>query len=226
MPLTSNSTGHCIVIASIGRSGSTVLYKSILGPRQGFLSRKLRKRDSFQQDLAKETMRPGAIIKTHDFPEPLLRRSEKIKVVFCFGSALEAALSVYGKSIRNDQGWIRNHLEHLHATGGIEDLLSVDILRMGEQILSWATFQAVPVLCVKYDALWSNQEEIGEFCGRTLELPVRKGRTPKDYPEEIVNTAIQTYGPIDAIADQLPDIFLGSKHFDPLLSPLAKDFQR
>ncbi|KUJ76237.1 hypothetical protein AVO45_13080 [Ruegeria marisrubri] len=208
----------CIVVASNGRSGSTLTYAALRKARnrrfwwkkQGF---------PFDARLKDAPLEPGTVTKTHDFPDAL-RGRDNVKVVFCFGSARDSALSVYSAMERYGPDWIADHFYHLHAKGGFDDLFRYDVLRQAEQVRAWATFEDVPVLCVHYDAIWRRQKDIAEFTGLNFTPPERKERAPKQIPQDLLRAASEVYDPIDAVLAELPEMFLSSKEMAGAVSKL------
>ncbi len=206
-------------MASNGRSGSTLMYEALREARVQDTWWKKKAGTIFEPRLDQASLSYGTVVKTHDFPDALRGRRD-VKVVFCFGPTRDSALSVYSTLERFGADWVEEHLYHMNAKGPFEDLFKYDVLRQAEQVREWATFEEVPVLCVHYDAIWRRQKDISEFIGLEFELPDRVGREPKQVSEEILAAASNVYDPIDAVLSELPEVFLASRKFKPIVDRL------
>lgn len=211
-----------IIVASNGRSGSTLTYEAL---RRELKRKYVMRRENFGfvSRLEDAGTTGPAIFKTHDFPDALSKQGKCAKVIFCFGSTKDSAFSVYAALHSKGEDWIRRHFEHLNATGDFEELFQRDILQQVRQLKEWCTYEAVPVLCVHYDAIWDHQEEISNFLGLTFKAPERRERSAKNIPEDIQLAADAVYDPIDRIVDDLPGCFLASEMYREVLDRLPKD---
>ncbi|WP_171126876.1 MULTISPECIES: hypothetical protein [unclassified Ruegeria] len=208
----------CIIVASNGRSGSTLMFDALwvaCKRRRWFRKPKA----GFEPELATAELPAGSLIKTHDFPAGLKGR-ENVKVLFCFGPTKDSALSVYSALERFGRDWVDQHFEHLHAKGTFDDLFEFDVLNQVEQMRRWGTFQDVPVLCLSYDAIWRRQEDVQDFLGLKFTLPERAERARKSIPDEVLAKAAQVYDPIDRALADLPELFVASPDYESALSKL------
>ncbi len=202
------------VIASFGRSGSTLIYDAILNGISKccrsvpyWVSRRIARDTAWQLD--KTTLLRGVIYKTHDYPDALAGRQD-VKSVFLFGSAVEAALSVYSCRDRYGAEWVKEHFRHLRSDLRYDDLFKCDALRFRNQILAWCGFAETQVLCLRYESIWDHQRTLEEYCGFKVPLPPQRPRAKKTYSQEIEAAAHTIYGPIDEMINRLPDVFTGS----------------
>ncbi|MEM9383692.1 MAG: hypothetical protein AAGA68_01420 [Pseudomonadota bacterium] len=216
----SQPTLPALVVASLGRSGSTLLHEALVdamaerrfGPLAG-PSRRLAK--DYVWDLDGATLYRGVVYKTHDFPEALAAQARAVRAMFIFGSAQDAALSVRTCFDRYGPTWIGEHFAHLHADGPYEELLTRDVLRFEEQLRRWASYTDVPVLCLRYETLWDHIAHLREFCGVPVSLPPRRQRERNDAGADTLDAANSVYAPLDRIIDRLPDAFIGGSVEDP-----------
>jgi hypothetical protein len=164
---------QCLVVASPGRSGSTLLVKSLTksAPRR-------------------------AVLKTHQF----VPKEFKGKVLFIFSQPDRAAESALHKLLE-DHVFGKLHFEHLFTSDKEwlseigndtrrqslqHNLLSYDALGTGVHLQKWLFDWVVPVsketaqiMAIKYEYLWDDatQEAIREFCALDhFQLPARKER--------------------------------------------------
>lgn len=198
------NTRPCIIVASIGRSGSTLVSKTLKQSAQTIW------RDrpyEFAASLSKAKLKRGTICKTHDYPAALTGKTGKAKALFIFGSTLDSAISVHSCIDRFGQDWIARHLKHLQSTGHIDDLFNYDVLMLAPQIKAWATFDSVPTLCVRYDRLWDHADQIAAFTGYKFDLPAFEERASKTLGDALMAKARKLYDPLDDIVMKLPAIF-------------------
>ncbi len=208
----------CIIVASNGRSGSTLMFDALWAAckRRHWFRRPTA---SFQESLASAPLTAGSLVKTHDYPDGL-RGRENVKVLFCFGPTKASALSVYSAVERYGRDWVNQHFEHLHAKGPFDDLFKYDVLNQVEQLKQWGTFQEVPVLCLSYDAIWRRQNDVEDFLHLKFTLPERVERARKSIPDDLLAKASQVYDPIDEVVAELPELFLASPEHSDVLDRL------
>ena len=206
--------GDAIVVASIGRSGSTLVYDAIakaLAAAQpvqipGVTRRAVR---DVAWNLARTEFRAGICYKTHDLPHGLVPQP-RLRAVFLFGSALDAAVSVHHAQTTRGPDWVIQHLRHLNAPGQIENILHEDALGITAHVNAWATCVNVPTLCLRYETLWDHIDALSEFCRLTVTLPPKQARTHKPVPQALRATARQTYDLVDHKLAALPGCFISS----------------
>lgn len=199
-----------IIVSSIGRSGSTVLYRSLCHSNILFkfpliktFERRLMSENSW--DLNSKKFRRGVIYKTHALPNKL-KEDLNVKVIFVFGSAIDCVMSVLKCQENYGKDWINLHLNHLDANGDISDILSRDILRIEEQIRGWNLKKSTPRLIIKYNSLWKYNKEISEFVGFKLNLPPKQERTNyKKIMPLMYKKVKQQYADLDEYINDLPD---------------------
>lgn len=206
-----------LVVASFGRAGSTLVYDALAEGmarhrfgRESDTALRIVKDGAF--DLGAQTLRPGVVYKTHDYPEILAGRSN-LRAVFLFGSAVDAALSVHAQKEARSEAWVREHFEHLRRPYRYDELLKEDVLGFRDQCVAWMGFEEIPVLCLRYEGLWDNAETISEFCGLDVRLPERRARAPKQVDPELLATVQEVYGPIDEDLAKLPDCFTAAPEY-------------
>lgn len=201
-----------IVLSRFGRSGSTMLYESLIAAcakRRFGLNSKLSR--SFCRDeawgIAGKPLYRGVVYKTHDLPIDLPKQPNS-RAIFIFGSATEAALSVMSCKQRYGDQWINNHFSRLKSRRRIEDVPFFDVLQFEKQHSMGTNFSHIPVLCVKFEKIWQNLRVLEEFVGFHLELPERRDRKSSKDDRELVDTIMHTYSHLDEVIDGLPDFCL------------------
>lgn len=194
-----------IVIASTGRSGSTMLFGAITESFSA--SRFIRQRNPLKNLLRRissgyldriSDIRPGLppILKTHDVYHDRFEGSGRF--IFIYGDPLESAMSVEETGRTRGAEWIEEHIYHLGGHGSPREIYQKDVLNFRNQILSWGS--AKSALCIHYDDLWSFSQEISEFLGFPVELPKRRERTAKQRPTSYNKTL---FDELQALANDL-----------------------
>lgn len=202
-----------IVIASMGRSGSTLVFDSasegLAKIRFPFLKNsEISKRlvTDFLWDPYSKSVRNGIVYKTHALGNEIPYQS-KAKFIFVFGKASDAALSVISCQERYGNSWIERHLQHLRAKGKFEEIPYKDVLGFDDQIESWKARSDLDRLFINYEALWDHQDEISDFCGFPFYLPERKERSGNfNHNNDLVKQIRTTYHELDVKIAEMPNI--------------------
>ncbi len=163
-----------VIVASPGRSGSTVLFNS----------------------LKKKCPRGYKVLKTHCL---VPKKSYSGKIIYVYSDPDKAAESVLHKCI-NDEPWGESHFTHVESSdiSWLQDigattrqtiennLLAYDALGCTKQLFYWlhgktkpCEFNQAQILAIKYENLWdeTTQEAIRTFLGLDgFKLPEKKNR--------------------------------------------------
>jgi hypothetical protein len=201
------------IVASMGRSGSTLVYNAIVdgiaGARfsyLGYFGRRLVGGEAWNLDLA--ILANGTVYKTHDFPYRVTS-GDRTKAIFLYRRPSDTILSLYRCMERDGRGWIDAHFVHLHASGRFEDLLTRDVLRYEEQISSWLNADNVEVLGLRYETLWDHADLISEFLGVEIVLPSYLApRQEADYDPQLVARVRDAYRSLDKVVAAMQDYFV------------------
>lgn len=198
-----------LVVASMGRSGSTLVWDAL---RRAMASRfprplhapGLRLVSDQAWDLKCKRLAPGVVYKTHGLAHELPTNSGA-RVIFLFGSATDAALSVLACHSRYGPHWIEQHFEHLRATGEFSDLGESDVLRFGEQLDGWIGKSGTPRLILNYDAVWDHVQTLSDFVGVPVQLPPRRPRYGASTADAETRARFaETYAALDARIAAMP----------------------
>lgn len=200
-----------IIVASMGRSGSTIVWEAVCKAVARDRFRHLRSlglkvvSDS-AWDLGTKRYFPGIVYKTHGLADELPPKSGA-KIIFLFGLASDAALSVLFCQQLYGSEWIRRHFHHLRARGTFDDLGKRDVLRFAEQLDGWIGLAGIPRLILRYEALWESQSQstLSEFVGIPVELPPRLKRTgPAAIDRQTREQFLATYQDLDRYINSIP----------------------
>jgi hypothetical protein len=202
-----------IIVASMGRSGSTLVYDALcdgmaaarFGPLKWFGRRIV---GDTAWELSRQSFMPGVVYKTHDLPIGLPRDCGA-RVVFLFGRASDAAISVLSCRRRYGAAWVAEHFAHMRALGSFDELSERDVLRFEEQIDGWLAVDHARILGLRYETLWKHADDLSRFVGFSVTLPDRR---PRDGSKEIdLATAEKftaTYRALDEKIASLADCIL------------------
>lgn len=190
-----------VLVNSYGRSGSTMLTKSIIASTLNnsshwFYNLMLRSINQQAWDIDNTRIRSGFIYKTHDYP-PQNKINTNCSVIYIFADPVNVVLSLMKifEELESDK-WMREHFEHLKSKY-IEDFYSIidhDTLHLEDHLDSWLAETKLPVAFVRYENLWDNQDKLAEFLDIPLKLPPYKERNAqKDQDSKIVGRLEKTY---------------------------------
>ena len=199
-----------VVVASMGRSGSTLIWDALRraiavarfpGPLQ---AQGLRLVSDQAWDLDRIRFARGVVYKTHGLASEL-PENHGVKVIFLFGSATDAALSVRACRDRYGARWIKQHFEHLRAAGPFEDLGARDVLRFGEQLDGWIGKTGTPRMILHYDAVWDHVQTLSDFVGVPVRLPPRHPRSSASVADSETRARFaEAYETLDARIAAMP----------------------
>lgn len=204
---------HPIIVASMGRSGSTLVHKSVAmgmakarckilsASNYGFVAS-----NAFEPSMV--SFKNGLVYKTHALGGELPIQLNGARAIYVFGSAKDAALSVLSCRERYGEEWVNMHLKHLRAAGRPGEVTKYDVFRFKEQIKSWLSRADLERLFIKYSDLWESEEFLSDFCGFDVRLPPKRPRNKKvKIDNETLNQVGEVYKNLDAFIDSMPGCF-------------------
>ena len=182
-----------IIIASTGRSGSTMLFNAVadslimhrlhIAPHTPIANFIKRLSTGYVDRIKTLPEKPYLIIKTHDICD--LPPETNYKYIFVYGDSLESALSVEQMVEKKGQQWFSDHQYHLRAFGDHQDLFQKDVLAYQKQLESWLTQSEPNIVCVYYDELWDKSERFSDLLGFKVQLPPQRQRSKKPYKDNV-----------------------------------------
>jgi len=194
-----NRINHSILVASPGRSGSTVLYQS--------LAKATSKPPSWTRatawDLRRSWCLPGMVYKTHAAAVDLPKR---MRVIYVYREASKIVSSTSKMVRENGEAWASAHARHLlgqraksrsdWSAALLDELPTSDILDIAGNLRSWSNTKGV--LLVKYDYMWELEEKIEDFLGTKVQLPEYRASDTKGH--------VVGYADYQTLYDDLPPI--------------------
>lgn len=201
-----------VLVCSMGRSGSTVLFEALSEGMARFrfkfhgpIARRLARASAFEPEGF--DFRRGVVYKSHCFPEEIMPR-QQVRPIFLFSRPSDVAISVLTCLGRYGPGWTRQHLSHLRASGPINQIPFRDVLRLEEQIDAWSGARHLPILGVRYEKMWLHATEISRFVGFPVNLPPQRPRDPGSEVEEQIKAQIRAnYAALDDKVSRMGDVF-------------------
>jgi hypothetical protein len=160
------SSEFSFIVAGLGRCGTTLVYKSIIGTDKAVRG-KFITRFSRQKKYIK-----GTIYKTHDFPPESL--PPHVKLVFMFGNPMNAALSGY-EEFKQDKHYRNISSDKFHQR---ENIFNEDILNLEKHFNAWNKIQGFEFISIRYEALYKEktQDMLEEYLGFNINLPPYRRR--------------------------------------------------
>lgn len=157
------SFNEAIIIAGLGRCGTTLLHNSIV---QNHYYKGHKQIIKFSNDII--NYNNGIIYKTHDYPPSNLLNN--VKVIFMFGNPMNTAISTH----RRINEWGKSHHYHLGSEKFVEndDILSNDSLNLYNLFKAWIKSQNFEFLSLRYESLYNEPslELLREYLGFNVKL--------------------------------------------------------
>lgn len=192
-----------ILVASLGRSGSTMICESIIRGKCEAIGLTYREWMLFEPAWipGEVTFRPGGVYKTHFYKRGI---PENTKIVFVYDDAYQIVGSLLTKLWKGEQDWLMVHGRHLTGRAvSVEKMIAEDVFKLRDNFLSWTSKEYPNVFYVHYDDIWSRKVEIENFLDIKLSMPKREHRSNylKVLPEKDKMTLMDTYGPLQEIIE-------------------------
>ena len=172
---------NAIVVASCGRSGSTMLTESLalssIEYGVGYIEKKMADAvTKWDWDLKTENLERGYIHKTHDYP-PKSIEIEGAKFIYVYADPYEVVYSTIRKSREEGQEWIREHAKHMKSEiCSVEEIIKADALGLENNFDAWRNISSKNVMILNYENIWNRRGEISEFVGYDVKIPKKKER--------------------------------------------------
>jgi len=156
------SVDYSIILAGLGRCGTTLVYKTLLN---------YFKEGDFVCDLKDKEFKNGYVYKTHDFaPEKL---SGNVRVIFMFGNPLNITIATH--KLKGE--YLLGHYVHLHSKYlGEGKHITQDVIQLEKNFDSWYCKQTFPLLTLRYETLYDNLDTLIKFVGIDFEIEPKKER--------------------------------------------------
>tara|TARA_R110001583_G_scaffold62493_3_gene183727 strand:- start:2482 stop:3144 length:663 start_codon:yes stop_codon:yes gene_type:complete len=166
-----------VVVASTGRSGSTMLCHAVMNSmlrsrRGGRFHPRLVFFPAFDRERIK--LHDGAVHKTHLLAHHFPSSS---KCIFIYDDPNISKQSFVDCCAKYGREWGEQHLKNLESPYGVNASGEHDVLNYKNQINSW--YNRKQCLIVRYNKVWEYQDEISDFLGLSVCLPPRLERATK-----------------------------------------------
>ncbi len=210
-----NSSRPPILVSSMGRAGSTLLFQAIM--KSLAIDRFPYLPLSISRLLCHGTMWfpgyklfKGLVHKTHvhgyDFPN-----DTNTKIIYVFCKPSDSVLSVINTKSRRGKGWINEHFHNLKVNGKFEDLPYRDVLRLEDHLKGWLSKKSVNILFIRYENIWEYKNEIEEFLNLKINLPEFKLRRElSEEAESFRDICKKNYAEFDKKVDKIPNFSISN----------------
>lgn len=201
-----------IIVNSYGRSGSTVLKKSIIQSSIKAKNKKIqdiafRSISQSAWDLNTTSFECGIVYKTHDYP-PVSDFNNHVRMIYTFADPVDVVLSLLRLYNERGEEWIKEHYDHLKVSyTNFQDIIRKDQLHLEKHLDAWLEEQRFPIAFIKYESMWDHQEDISNFLGFNVHLPPFKKRKFKKN-QELTPKIEKTYTPLRKKIDELDSFFI------------------
>ena len=192
---------HALVVASCGRSGSTMLTNAIARSsvrcNLGFVEKGVAQsleRPAFV-DLNGVTFKRGYVYKTHSYP-PTKKVSNYVKFIYIYSDPYKIVASLYRKNRLTGGDWIKKHSSNFgESIDSVEEAIKKDSLGIRKNYIKWSGSKNIKLAMVKMNKLWESIEKISRFVGFSIKLPPKKERRSsiKKLPQKIKNIMSREY---------------------------------
>ena len=178
-----------ILITSIPRSGSTMLFRAIADLGGG---------STTPADYA------GPHLKAHSFdPEAFVGRVDA--AVFLFGDVISSVVST------RERRWTAEHFANCGApelSPETADIFNTDCLNFERMFDAWSKAGPIPHACVRYEQLHELAPALSELLGSPIALPKKhRRRTKPNKLDPEVRAAIKAaYAPLVRKVKRAPDL--------------------
>ncbi|MCS3663491.1 hypothetical protein GGP65_001098 [Salinibacter ruber] len=172
------SISECpIVVSSMGRSGSTMLTRSILESAHKYKIIKNIKRTILQKYKTRLPIKykNKIVYKTHDYPPKY--GGENVKYIYIYDDPIKVVSSMYKKKLDEGGDWLREHAVNMKTDPKVAGhFLTYDSFKLEKHFESWVNAENINVALVRLDGLWENKDEISAFLGFDISIPKKKER--------------------------------------------------
>ena len=198
-----------ILVASIGRSGSTMLYQSLIyssAKNLGIDNEKLINALKCEAwDLQESiSLHNGCVYKTHDLPsDPSYL--EKFKIIYLHDKPSKIVTSIFNITNNEGLGWLKLHLKHLRSDERLHTrFLKDEIFNFKDHLVQWKKYDVKNILFIHYEDIWNSIRKIEEFVGFSVEMPPKGKRLSTDAVSENIKIKIEEmYKHLDDLYEKL-----------------------
>lgn len=171
------------IIASTGRSGSTMLFNSMIKSfRMKFgipnLGRVVDNMYGTFVECPNLTRKIQPIYKTHCLPNEI--DFNQSRTLFIYSCPIENVKSVYLRTKKDGINWFHEHQKNLRGVGEFKNIFKDDILNYKTQIGLWLSIKHENCRVVNLKDLWDEQVELSEFLDLDLRIPNKRPRLADD----------------------------------------------
>ncbi|MEO2072875.1 MAG: hypothetical protein ABGW99_16205 [Zunongwangia sp.] len=200
----SRSSLNPIIIAGLGRCGTTLLHNSFK------MNHYYIAHDDFLM-FSKNSpeFKLNHLYKTHDYPPQFL--PENVKLIFMYGNPMNTVIS----SHRRINEWGKAHHEHLGSDNFVpnDTIFYNDTLKLNELFDAWNRPQGFEFLSIRYETLYTSGtiKTISDFVGFDFKLLPEKKRQTNWKVHPLKEELLKVYGDLNEKIFNAPDYLIRSK---------------
>lgn len=178
-----------LIVAGLGRCGTSLVFDTI--------RKSVRNPYCFARRLDAIDLTGNPVIKTHDYP-PEGGLPPGTRAIFMYGNITDTIISTTTQINR----WGSMHFDHLRSPydfAGYTELYSADLLALEDMFAAWYRPQAFPLLCLRYETLYSeaSQTALSDFLGYHPPFPPYRPRSTDQSSHPHTSTILETYRELD-----------------------------
>ena len=196
-----------IILTSYGRSGSTMLYESLVKSKYHkslfsfVIERSIKEHYMHNDNLP--FIKRNTIIKTHYSQEKLVIFKGKYKLINIISKPSDVIKSLY--ILHKDKPNIyKRHFKNLGIIDELnfDNIFSRDILNLEKRMEEYKNNKNC--LTIKYEYLWDNADVLSDFVGYKVYLPKKINRRASELKDDV---PMHLYHNLDKYYDSLEDYF-------------------
>lgn len=204
-----------LIVNSYGRSGSTVLTKSVVKSSISASNKTLknltnRAISESAWNLNELKLESGIVYKSHDYP-PSNYATGNIKMIYTFADPVNVVLSLLRLFEEKGENWIKQHYEHLGVSyiNSFDQIIYEDQLQLERHLNSWLNESRIQIAFVRYETMWEYQDEISDYLGFSLDLPTyRERKANKTKESKKIEYIKETYYGLQKKISRLDSFFI------------------
>jgi hypothetical protein len=172
-----------VVVASLGRSGSSMLTRACALSRlrlEDSPTARKQARQIVQNAWSLDAVRfePGFVYKTHDYPAKCTPPPAFVRFIYTFADPFDVVTSLCRQREAKGLSWMQKHAEHMKVdVTDFDRLFLDDIFDLERHYDAWIGCTTLPIVAIRYEALWQHRGLLSEFLGFELMLPTFQPRT-------------------------------------------------
>lgn len=159
-------------------------------------------------DLNNAALHNGVLYKTHDYP-PENRLKNNVRILYIYSDPVDVILSLLRLYDVQGEEWMKTHYKHLRVSfTDFKRIIYEDQLQLENHLQCWLEEERYRIAFIRYEKMWSHQDDISDFLGFKIDLPKHRKRTSKNFIDQSTIKSIEkSYKPLRTKVNALKDFF-------------------